>query len=296
MQSVNPYSGEIIRSYASDSDTQVDRRIALADHAFHTWRATPFAERAVRLRRVGHLLRDRKGELAALMADEMGKVLREGVGEIEKCAMCCDYYAEHARRLLADQVVSSDAAERYVAFDPLGVILAIMPWNFPFWQVFRFAAPSLMAGNAGVLKHASNVCGCAPAGSAVAASAGAALKKTVLELGGSDAYLVLEDAPLERAETCVQSRLINAGQSCIAAKRFIAVKPLYPQFLQRYVDAFEVIRYGAPKDDQSDIGPLARADLREHVHRQMQQGATRSSAARFRPGRAPATRRRCWAM
>ncbi|MGE5648776.1 MAG: NAD-dependent succinate-semialdehyde dehydrogenase [Bacillota bacterium] len=316
MQSVNPYTGETIQTYAPESDEQVDQRIRAADRAFHDWRRTPFAERARLLHSAAAVLRDRKRELAFLMADEMGKVLRDGVSEIEKCASCCDFYANHAQGFLANQHVDSDAADSYVAFDPLGVILAVMPWNFPFWQVFRFAAPSLMAGNVGVLKHASNVCGCAlaiqeifeqagfpqhvfgallvesarvekiirhplvravtltgstPAGRSVAGIAGSELKKTVLELGGSDAYLVLEDTDLELAvKTCVQSRLINAGQSCIAAKRFIVASPLYARFVQRYVEEFKAIRYGDPKDDATGIGPLARADLRDGVHDQVQ--------------------------
>ena len=267
------------------------------------------------MRAAAKLLRDRKSVLAELMADEMGKVLKDGIAEIGKCADCCDYYAENAERFLQKQEIASDAEESYVAYDPLGVVLAIMPWNFPFWQVFRFAAPALMAGNVGVLKHASNVSGCAlaiqdifkdagfpdhafstllvessrveqlirnpaiaavtltgstPAGRSVAATAGSELKKSVLELGGSDAYIVLEDADLDLAvDTCAKSRLINAGQSCIAAKRFIVVKSLYAEFERRYVEKFSAIRYGDPRDAKSDIGPMARTDLRDEVHQQV---------------------------
>ncbi|HJV54158.1 MAG TPA: NAD-dependent succinate-semialdehyde dehydrogenase [Noviherbaspirillum sp.] len=334
MHSVNPYTGETIRAYDAHSDEQVDQQIRAADRAFHEWRKTSFAERARLMHSAAAVLRDRKRELADLMADEMGKVLRDGVAEIEKCAACCDYFANNAAGFLASQHVDSDAADSYVAFDPLGVILAVMPWNFPFWQVFRFAAPSLMAGNTGVLKHASNVCGCAlaiqdifeqagfpqhvfgtllvdsarvehiirhplvravtltgstPAGRSVAGIAGAELKKTVLELGGSDPYLVLDDADLELAvATCVQSRLINAGQSCIAAKRFIVVAPLYADFVQRYVEKFNAIRCGDPKDDATDIGPLARPDLRDGVHEQVQQtvrqGARLLTGGQIPPG------------
>ncbi|MEN3294106.1 MAG: succinate-semialdehyde dehydrogenase / glutarate-semialdehyde dehydrogenase [Burkholderiales bacterium] len=332
MESVNPHTGEKIRSYSPQSDEQVDSLLQSADKAFREWRKSPFAERAKSMRAAGAVLRDRKNELAELMADEMGKVLRDGVAEIEKCATCCDYYAENAEKFLANQTIPTDAEESYVAFDPLGTILAVMPWNFPFWQVFRFAAPSLMAGNAGVLKHASNVTGCAlaiqeifekagfpkhvfttvlvessrvekiirhpvikavtltgstPAGKSVASIAGSELKKSVLELGGSDPYIVLEDADLDLAvQTCVKSRLINAGQSCIAAKRFIVVKSLREEFERRYVDKFKAIRYGDPRDEKSDIGPLARMDLREKVQQQVQE-TIRQGAKLLVGGRIP---------
>jgi succinate-semialdehyde dehydrogenase/glutarate-semialdehyde dehydrogenase len=332
MESVNPHSGEKIRSYSPHSDEQVNSALQSADKAFHDWRKSSFADRANLMRAAGAGLRERKNELAELMADEMGKVLRDGVAEIEKCATCCDYYAENAEKFLANQYVPTDAEESYVAFDPLGVVLAVMPWNFPFWQVFRFAAPNLMAGNAGVLKHASNVPGCAlaiqdvfeqarfpkhvfttllvessriekiirhpavkavtltgstPAGKSVASIAGSELKKSVLELGGSDAYLVLEDADLDLAvRTCVKSRLINAGQSCIAAKRFIVVKSMREEFERRYVEKFKAIRYGNPRDEKSDIGPLARMDLREQVHRQVEE-TIRQGAKLLVGGRIP---------
>jgi succinate-semialdehyde dehydrogenase/glutarate-semialdehyde dehydrogenase len=316
MESVNPHSGEKIRSYSPQSDEQVDGLIQAADKAFHEWRKSSFGDRANLMRAVGRILRERKDALAGLMADEMGKVLRDGGAEVEKCAVCCDYYADNAQKFLANQTIPTDAEESYVAFDPLGVILAVMPWNFPFWQVFRFAAPSLMAGNVGVLKHASNVSGCAlaiqdifdqagfpqhafttllvessrvekivrhplvkavtltgstPAGKSVASIAGSELKKSVLELGGSDAYIVLEDADLALAvQTCVKSRLINAGQSCIAAKRFIVVKSVRKDFERRYAEQFRTIRYGNPRGEDSDIGPMARFDLRDQVHEQVQ--------------------------
>src|SRR3982074_94980 len=265
MESVNPHSGQKIRSYSSVTDEQMNSLPQAADKAFRDWTKSSFAERANLMKAAGRILRERKNELAELMADEMGKVLRDGGAEVEKCAGCCDYYAENAQKFLANQYISTDADESYVAFDPLGVILAVMPWNFPFWQVFRFAAPSLMAGNVGVLKHASNVSGCAlaiqdifdkagfpqhafttllvessrvekiirhplvkavtitgstPAGKSVASIAGSEVKKSVLELGGSDPYLVLEDADLQLAvEAYVQNRQHNAGQSGIAAKR-----------------------------------------------------------------------------
>ena len=323
MESINPHSGQQIHSYAPDSDEALRARLQAADHAFRAWKTTSFSDRGKLMRAAAGVLRARKTELAELMADEMGKLLRDGIAEVEKCAACCDYYAENAYRFLQKQVVESDAEESYVAYEPLGVVLAIMPWNFPFWQVFRFAAPALMAGNVGVLKHASNVSGCAlaienifqaagfpehafsallvessrveqlirdpliravtltgstPAGRSVAGIAGSELKKSVLELGGSDAYIVLEDADLDLAvDTCVKSRLINAGQSCIAAKRFIVVQPLREPFERRYADKFRAIRFGDPRDPGSDIGPMARTDLRDQVHEQVmksvQQGA-----------------------
>ncbi|HEV7929646.1 MAG TPA: NAD-dependent succinate-semialdehyde dehydrogenase [Nitrosospira sp.] len=317
MDSVNPHAGEKIRSYNPQSDEQVNGLLQSADKAFRDWRKSSFAERAELMKTAGSVLRDRKNVLAELMADEMGKVLRDGVAEIEKCAGCCDYYADNAEKFLANQYVATDAEESYVAFDPLGVILGVMPWNFPFWQVFRFASPSVMAGNVGVLKHASNVTGCAlaieevfekagfpkhvftavlvessriekiirhpvikavtltgspSAGKSVASIAGSELKKSVLELGGSDPYVVLDDADLDHAvQTCVKSRLINAGQSCIAAKRFIVVKSMHAEFERRFVEKFKAVRYGNPRDEKSDIGPLARLDLREQVHQQVQE-------------------------
>ena len=323
MESINPHSGERIKSYTPETDDALAERLRAASSTFQEWKTRSFSDRAKLMRAAATLMRERKDELAALMADEMGKVIRDGIAEVQKCADCCDYYAENAQRFLQKQLVESDAQESYIAYDPLGVVLAIMPWNFPFWQVFRFAAPALMAGNVGVLKHASNVSGCAlaieaifndagfpphafstllvessrvetlirnplvsavtligstPAGRSVAGIAGSELKKSVLELGGSDAYVVLEDADLDLAvDMCVKSRLINAGQSCIAAKRFIVVKPLREAFEQRYAERFRAIRHGDPRDPDSNIGPMARTDLRDQVHEQVmksvQQGA-----------------------
>jgi succinate-semialdehyde dehydrogenase/glutarate-semialdehyde dehydrogenase len=323
MESINPHSGKRIQSYSPETDEALAARLQAAAGAFQEWKTRSFSDRAKLMRAAAALMRERKAELAELMADEMGKVIRDGIAEVQKCADCCDYYAEHAQRFLQKQLVESDAQESYIAYDPLGVVLAIMPWNFPFWQVFRFAAPALMAGNVGVLKHASNVSGCAlaieavfkdagfpphafstllvessrvetlirnplvsavtltgstPAGRSVAGIAGSELKKSVLELGGSDAYVVLEDADLELAvDVCVKSRLINAGQSCIAAKRFIVVRPLRDGFEQHYAERFKAIRHGDPRDPATDIGPMARTDLRDQVHEQVmktvQQGA-----------------------
>ena len=315
IETVNPATGERINTY--EEMTAVDAAAAVADahDAWRGWRTQSFAERARPMRRAAEILRDRKHEFARLMALEMGKPLKQGVAEAEKCALGCDFYAEHAEAHLAPEVVKTDASRSYIAFEPLGVVLAVMPWNFPFWQVFRFAAPALMAGNVGVLKHASNVPGCAlaiedvfakagfpnsvfrtlligskqvkaiiehphvravtltgstPAGKAVAAQAGAVVKKTVLELGGSDAYIVLEDADLDHAvETCATSRLINSGQSCVNAKRFIIVKPLLAAFTARMVTAMKARKMGDPLAEGTDIGPQARQDLRDQLHQQV---------------------------
>src|SRR6185503_18515303 len=265
------------------------------------WRRRSFAERAAPIRRAAELLEERAGEYGVLMAREMGKPKADGEGEAKKCASGCRFYAENAERFLADEPIETEAQKSFVAYQPLGVLLAVMPWNFPFWQVFRAAAPALMAGNAVVLKHASNVSGCALAierlmadaelpegllsalliGSArvgdviertevVAAKAGSVVKKTVLELGGSDAYVVLEDADLEHAvATCTKSRLINSGQSCIAAKRFVVVEPLREAFELGMVERMRTARMGNPLEPGVEVGPQARADLRDALHEQV---------------------------
>jgi succinate-semialdehyde dehydrogenase/glutarate-semialdehyde dehydrogenase len=315
LDAVNPATGDTIKTYEEMTPHQTASAIEEAHAAWKSWRKAPFAERARPMKKAAEILRARKEEFAKLMALEMGKPLKQGVAEAEKCALGCDYYAEHAETHLAPEMVKTEAAKSYVAFEPLGVVLAVMPWNFPFWQVFRFAAPALMAGNAGVLKHASNVPGCAiaieevfvqagfpkgvfrtlligskqvkaviehalvsavtltgstPAGKAVAAQAGAALKKTVLELGGSDPYIVLEDADLDYAvNTCATSRLINSGQSCVNAKRFIVVEPLVAPFTQKLVAAMKARRMGDPLAEGTDVGPQARPDLRDDLHKQV---------------------------
>ena len=315
IESVNPATGETLETYEEMTPQQAAAVVAEAHEAWKTWRKVPFAERARPMKKAASILRERKEEFARLMAMEMGKPFKQGVSEAEKCALNCDYYAEHAQKHLAVEPASTEASKSYVAFDPLGVVLAIMPWNFPFWQVFRFAAPTLMAGNTGVLKHASNVFGCAlaiekvfvdagfptgvfralligsrqvkavienpmvcavtltgstPAGKAVAAQAGSVIKKPVLELGGSDAYIVLEDADLEyAATTCVTSRLINSGQSCVNAKRFIVVEPLVAPFTARVVAEMKARKMGDPLAEGTDIGPQARTDLRDDLHRQV---------------------------
>jgi succinate-semialdehyde dehydrogenase/glutarate-semialdehyde dehydrogenase len=315
LETINPTNGERVREYAETSPAEVQSALASAQAAFEAWRRTPFAKRATHMRFAASLLRERQSDLAHLMAIEMGKPLAQGRGEAEKCAWVCEYYADAAEGFLAPEPVETDASKSYVAFAPLGVVLAVMPWNFPLWQVFRFVAPGLMAGNAGLLKHSSNVCGCAlaieeilkdagfptglfrtlligsarvagliearevravtltgstPAGQAVAAKAGALLKKTVLELGGSDPYLVLEDADLElAAESCVASRLINSGQSCIAAKRFVVVEPVRRRFEEIFVERMRARKMGDPLESGVDVGPQARRDLRDELHQQV---------------------------
>ncbi|HTT69598.1 MAG TPA: NAD-dependent succinate-semialdehyde dehydrogenase [Anaeromyxobacteraceae bacterium] len=317
IESVNPATGERVASFPEMSPAEVDRLLEGAARAQRSWALATFTERREPMRRVAALLRERAPDLAKLMAVEMGKPLKDGVAEVNKCALGCDYYAETAERHLAPREEPSDATRSYVRFDPLGVILAVMPWNFPFWQVFRFIAPHLMAGNGGVLKHASNVPQCAlaieevmrqagfpeglfrtllvgaaavpaiirdpriaavtltgsePAGRSVAENAGRALKPTVLELGGSDPFIVLADADLdEAAKTAAVARTINAGQSCICAKRFIVEASVYEGFLARLSAALLAVRVGDPLDPRTDIGPQARRELRDELHGQVTQ-------------------------
>ena len=318
VEAVNPATGETVATYETPSRGEVDAILDRVIASQDAWRRTGFARRAGRMREAARLLDERSRDYAELMAQEMGKPLPQGVAEAEKCAWVCRYYADEAEAFLAAQEIATDASRSFVTFQPLGVILAVMPWNFPFWQVFRFAAPGLMAGNAGILKHASNVPGCAlaiegvfrdagfpedlfrtllvgsdqvegllqdpriraatltgstPAGRAVAATAGAQLKKTVLELGGSDPYLILEDADLEAAvETCVESRLINSGQSCIAAKRFVVVEAVRQRFEEAFVERMKTKVMGDPLagGDDPDLGPQAREDLRDELHAQVE--------------------------
>jgi len=314
--SVNPSNGKTLKKYKAHSDKQVEQKIKETHFAWLSWRETKSTERSRLLTEMGKVLQKQKPHLARLMALEMGKPIAQGIAEIEKCAAVCDYYAAHAATYLKDQIIETEALKSYVTFQPIGVVLAIMPWNFPFWQVFRFLAPALAAGNCGVLKHASNVPGCAlaieaivkeagfpdkvfqtllagsgqvekiienkhimavtitgstAAGQKVAQKAGSLLKKTVLELGGSDAYIVLHDADLDKAaELCVNSRIINSGQSCIAAKRFIVVKAVEKEFTQLFLQKMAVKKMGDPLESGVDIGPQARVDLRDELHKQVQ--------------------------
>ncbi|MEE8585206.1 MAG: NAD-dependent succinate-semialdehyde dehydrogenase, partial [Acidobacteriota bacterium] len=323
IRSVNPATGETIREYEEMTPQEVRRIIGKAEAAFSEWKGTSYSQRAALMKKAAQVLRGKAEEYARLMALEMGKPLAGGRSEVEKCAWVCDFYAENAERFLADEAIETEASKSFVHYSPLGLVLAVMPWNFPFWQVIRFAAPALMAGNGGLLKHASNVFGCAlaiegvfrqagfpsqifrslligsrqvaaviedprvkavtltgstPAGRAVAAKAGEMLKKTVLELGGSDPYLILEDADLEAAAAaCATSRLINAGQSCIAAKRFVVVEPVRERFEKLFVERMKAERMGDPLEDGVSVGPQARHDLRDALHRQVEGSLARGA-------------------
>ena len=315
IESLNPATGETLDTYDEMSPEEVGRVVESVHEAFLSWRETGFDDRAKLMRAAAQVLRDGANGYAELMAREMGKPIGGGRAETEKCAWLCDHYAENAESYLAPEMIETDASRSFVHFEPLGVVLAVMPWNFPFWQVFRFAVPGLMAGNGGVLKHASNVPGCALAieevfrqagfpenlfrslligsrqvaaviesprikavtltgstlaGRAVASKAGEMLKKTVLELGGSDPYIILEDADLDSAvDTCVASRLINSGQSCIAAKRFIVPKSIREEFEGRFVEVMKASKMGDPMEEDTEVGPQARHDLRDDLHRQV---------------------------
>jgi succinate-semialdehyde dehydrogenase/glutarate-semialdehyde dehydrogenase len=315
LKAVNPASGKLIAEYDEMPDDVAAATVEATHQAFLIWRRMSFAERAKPMREAARLMRARTRQYGRLISEEMGKPITAAMGEIEKCAGACDYFAENAERLLTPEPVEIEGAKSFVTFQPLGVVLAVMPWNFPFWQVFRFIAPGLMAGNAGVLKHASNVPGCAiaieelmrhagfpddlfrtllignkavrrviehpllravtltgseAAGRAVAAKAGEMLKKTVLELGGSDPYLILGDADVEQAATiAVKARLINSGQSCIAGKRFIVVETLRERFEALFTEKMQAAKMGDPMDEGADIGPMARHDLRDELHQQV---------------------------
>ena len=325
IQAINPATEAVLATYNEFTPEEVDAAVEAAHTAFAVWRTQPVAARADRLRAAAATLRARQARYAALMTAEMGKSIAEAEAEIEKCAWACDYYAENGARFLAAEPVATNARESYVEFVPLGVVLAIMPWNFPFWQVFRFAAPALMAGNTAVLKHASNVPGCAlaieevfrdsgfpagalrtilvpgaeaealiadpriravtltgseAAGARVAAAAGRAVKKTVLELGGSDPFIVLADADLAAAATtAARARNLNSGQSCIAAKRFLVEAGVADAFEEHFCAAVAALRMGDPMDRATQIGPLARADLRDALHRQVRESVAQGAQA-----------------
>jgi succinate-semialdehyde dehydrogenase/glutarate-semialdehyde dehydrogenase len=316
LESLNPATGELLERFVEWTDAEVAEVIGKTQQAWLTWRTTTFTERAALMKQAAQVLRDNADLYARTMALEMGKPVGEGRAEVNKCAVCCEFYAEHAEGFLADEVIASDASKSYVAHRPLGVVLAVMPWNFPFWQVFRFAAPALMAGNAGLLKHSSNVPRCALqieevfvkagfpadlfrtlligsgkvdrviehpavkavtltgsdiAGRKVAAKAGQMLKKTVMELGGSDPFVVLADADLDEAATvAAKARCINSGQSCIAAKRFIVEAPVYDAFLEKFTAAVAALVVGDPLDDKTQVGAQAREDLMLELHAQVE--------------------------
>ena len=323
LSSINPANNILIKNYDEMTSPESADIISLADKAFKNWKETSFIHRSELMKNAAKVLRENSEEYSVLMTIEMGKPIVQSRTEVEKCAWVCDYYAYNAEKILAEEIIKTEATKSFVSYQPLGVILAVMPWNFPFWQVFRFAAPNLMAGNAGLLKHASNVSGCAlaiedvfrkagfpenlfrtllvksknvkdiisntkvqavtltgsvPAGKSVAALAGSLIKKTVLELGGSDPYVVLDDADLHQAAmSCVTSRLINAGQSCIAAKRFIIVESVYDEFEKLYLEIMSKKRMGDPLDENNDLGPQASLQLRDELHdqvlRSIKQGA-----------------------
>ena len=325
LKSVNPATGQTVKIVESWNEAQLDEALFEVSVATPKWAALSFPARAEFLRRVAAVLRARKGDLARTMSLEMGKLIGEARGEIEKCAWVCEYYAESGARFLADEPIESDAGRSLVIYQPLGTVLAVMPWNFPFWQVFRFAAPALMAGNTAVLKHASNVPGCAlaieevfieaglppnvfrtllipagrvnrviedkrvhavtltgseVAGRAVAANAGHHIKKTVMELGGSDPFIVLDDADLDAAVTAaVTSRFLNAGQSCIAAKRFIPVAAVADEFVARFKMAVDVLRCGDPLSEDVTLAPMARLDLRDDLHQQVIESISKGAVA-----------------
>jgi succinate-semialdehyde dehydrogenase/glutarate-semialdehyde dehydrogenase len=313
--SINPATNETVKTFEPLSETQIDEKLQLAAEAFRAYRRTSLAEREALMKRAAEILETEKHDFARLMTLEMGKPIKGAVAEVEKCALVCRYYADNAKRQLADTMVETNAVKSYVRFQPLGPVLAVMPWNFPFWQVFRFAAPALMAGNVGLLKHASNVPQCAlaiedifrragfpagsfqtlligseaasriledsrvmaatltgsePAGRSVAGISGKQIKKTVLELGGSDPFIVMPSADLDEAVTiAVKARTINNGQSCIAAKRFIVATEIYDEFERRFVAEMKALRVGDPLDETTDIGPLATEQILKDVDDQV---------------------------
>ncbi|MGP8258947.1 MAG: NAD-dependent succinate-semialdehyde dehydrogenase [Acidobacteriaceae bacterium] len=316
IQSINPATGALLRSFTPLTDEELLQKIALAEAAFAHAAELPLSHRALCMRKLAQLLAEETDDLSALITSEMGKPIVQARAEIAKCAAVCRYYAEHAARILAPEPIDADSIDASVRWDPLGVVLAVMPWNFPFWQVFRFLAPALMAGNVGLLKHASNVPQCAltietlvrragfpcgsfqtllieasqvervladervaavtvtgsePAGRAIAAQAGWLIKKSVLELGGSDPFIVMPSASLDAAvAAAVEARCINSGQSCIAAKRFLIADSVYDDFESRFVAAMDAIKVGDPSLEDTRIGPLATAQQRDELHRQVQ--------------------------
>ncbi len=316
-QSINPVNGQIIAEYSAHTPGEAEAIVMKTHQAWLHWKNTPFDHRATLLQRAASILRERKDDLSHMMVLEMGKPIKQALAETEKCATACLYYADHGAQFLAPEPIVTESNKSYIAYNPLGVVLAVMPWNFPLWQVFRFAAPALMAGNAALLKHASNVMGSAMAieeifreagfpedlfrtlriagskveplirnplvkavtltgsvgaGSAVARVAGEEIKKTVLELGGSDPYLILEDADLEQAATiCATSRMINNGQSCIAAKRFIVVEKVYEPFLELFTQKMKQKKMGDPLNINTELGPMAQVSLRDELHEQVTQ-------------------------
>ncbi len=318
--SKNPYNNEILHSFNELSTKEIEKRVEVANSAFHKWKNVSFPERSGLIQNAAKVLEDNKEDFGKTISMEMGKPIKQSVAEIEKCSWVCEYYAENAQNFLSPEIIESDAYKSYVNFEPLGVVLAIMPWNFPFWQVFRFAAPALMAGNTALLKHASNVMmsaaniqkvfklagfpenvfqslviksdkvediiknphvkavtltGSTPAGSAVASAAAKEIKKAVLELGGSNAFIVLNDADMEKAlEVAINARYQNTGQSCIAAKRLLLQKGIAEEFLKKFIQKVESLKSGDPLDDETYIGVLAREDLAKDLEEQVNKSVT----------------------
>jgi len=316
MKSINPYNNEVLKEFDPHTKEQVMNGIEKAQQTFLKWREIPFSERSRLMNNASKVLKDNKDKYAKIISLEMGKVIKEAEAEVEKCAWVCEYYAEKAEGFLADESLEMPEDKKAkVVYNPLGIILAVMPWNFPFWQVFRFAAPNLMAGNVGILKHASNVPQCSlaieevfreagfpdgsfqsflissdlvediikhkdvkaatltgseKAGRIIASQAGEQLKKSVLELGGSDPFIVLKDADIEKAaKTAAKSRMINFGQSCIAAKRFIIEEPIYDQFLKIFTDEIKGMKQGDQMDENAQYACMARPDLAEDLYEQV---------------------------
>lgn len=323
ISSINPANGQEIAKYPITESKNVEKAIKQATKAFDEWRKISYRERATILKNIAKQLRLQKEKLAMLATQEMGKPIQQSREEVEKCARSLEYYAKNGANILANQPVQTDAKKSYVSFQPLGVVLAIMPWNFPYWQAFRAMGPAVMAGNVMLLKHASNVSGCAlaiekvikdggapkgvfqtlllpsseinalidnpavaavtltgstQAGSKVAEAAGRNLKKTVLELGGNDAYVVLEDVDIDAAvDICVKGRLTNSGQSCVAAKRFVVVKSIRKEFEKKMAAKMEQTAYGDPLNENSKIGPMARKDLRDQLHEQVEKSVSKGA-------------------
>lgn len=322
-KSINPYNGKEIATYTEHTEDEINNILEKSQHSFKAWRQVSIKHRCNLLVKAADLLKENVDRYAETITLEMGKPISEARKEVQKCTWACEYYAANAERFLADELIESDASESFISYDPIGTVLAIMPWNFPFWQVFRFAIPTLAAGNTALLKHASNVFGCAThieeifkeagfpdgvfqnliihhdktekiiahdavqavtltgserAGQSVGSLAGKYLKKSVLELGGSNAFIVMEDADMDKAiKTGITARMMNSGQSCIAAKRFILVGDAYDRFLPGFLDGVRSIKKGDPLDESTKIGPLARKDLADELHQQIKKSVDKGA-------------------
>lgn len=323
LETVNPATGELVKSFNEMTKKEIDDIINYAHQQFAEWKNTSFKDRSRLMLNAAKILKQRKEELGKTLTLEMGKPIKQAISEIEKCAWVCEYYAENGEKILMKEIVETDASESYVQFDPIGVVLAVMPWNFPFWQVFRFAAPNLMAGNVGILKHASNVpmsalaieqvfsqagfpqnvfktllisssmvsdviknpkvraatlTGSEIAGKKVASDCGKEIKKNVMELGGSDPFIILNDADIDKAiDTAVTARLINNGESCIAAKRFIVVDDIYEEFENKFVEKMKNVKIGDPMEVDTELGPMAREDLLLDLHQQVKKSVEKGA-------------------